>query len=149
MIIYLLSGFQLHPRLMHAHSLQADAKWLRVGSTEHRQGQQSERLSAVPLWESADAALWSFPRILHGSWSGLLELQLYGYVFFGFFCLCIFSFLSCDPATLSARTPLVHLIFICDNCGVIHWLFCSALVSVSLISFMHTSKTHSPLATIV
>ena len=42
-------GFQLHPRLVHTHSLQANTQRLRVGSSEHRQGQQPQRLPALPL----------------------------------------------------------------------------------------------------
>ena len=48
---------QLHSWLVHADRLQADAQRIRVGSTEHGQGQQPQGLPAVPLREGPDAAL--------------------------------------------------------------------------------------------
>lgn len=73
-------GFQFYPRIVFTNSLQTDPFGLRLGAEQQGHREQSQGLPSVSLRESTDAVVRSLPWFLHGTYSGILELQFYGWV---------------------------------------------------------------------
>lgn len=74
---------QFHTRFVFTDGLQTDPLGLRLGTEQQGHREQSQGIPPIPLRESADVVVWSFPWFLYGARSRILELQLHGWVRLG------------------------------------------------------------------
>ena len=81
--LFCFATLQFHTRFVLTDGLQINPLGLRLGTEQQGHWEQSQGIPPIPLRESADVVVWSFPWFLHGACSRILELQLHGWVRLG------------------------------------------------------------------